>query len=52
MNSNGFDKLVPTNEGFVPTLDKGYQPVEGGFVPTSQGDNPSNSQPLLPPDSE
>lgn len=51
MSNNGLDKLVPVNEGFVPNLEKGYQPVEGGFVPISHGDNPSNS-PASPPDSE
>lgn len=45
-------KNVPVNDGYSPSEKKGYQPQparpsgdpkpQSGYVPTSEGDNPSN----------
>ncbi|MGY0561012.1 hypothetical protein ACW7G2_09895 [Luteimonas sp. A277] len=49
------DKFKPSNEGYRPEVEeRGYQPrttepvrdpVQGGYQPTSQGDNPTNTPP-------
>lgn len=53
--SIGKEGYQPTNDGYQPSIEKGYQPTEpepqGGYQPTGTGgDNSTNSTPSAPGD--